>query len=110
GPEPGVHLPVRRMVPAELAAKLLPQEFLHPSAAPLAWLTVRLDSGPRLPRRFFLRRCDETFVAHPGQHEVAPLERAVVVGPWRERRGRTDETCDERSFRQRQRFRRPAEQ
>ena len=53
---------------------------------------------------------DEPLRAHLREHEVAALERAVVVRPRRQRRRRANQPGDERRLRQRERPRRLAEQ
>ena len=106
----GVHLPVGRVVAAELVAELLAQELLRPAGARVVRLPVRLDLRPHAPRRVFLRGGDEALLAHLRQHDVAALERAVVVRPRRQRRRRADQPGDERRLRQRDRLRRLAEQ
>ena len=99
-----VHLPVRRMVAAELIAELLPQVFLRPAGARVARLPVRLDArararAPRLPAPRVMKPCSR--IAR--EHDVAALERAVVVRPRRQRRRRADQAGDQRRLRQRQR-------
>ena len=59
--------------------------------------------GRTRARRLFLRRRDEPLLAHLRQHDVAALERAVVVRPGRQRRRRANQPGDERRLRQRQR-------
>ena len=67
------------MVAAELASELLAQEFLRPRGSAVDWLPVRLNLRSHTPSRFFLQRRDEALLAHPDQHDVAPLERALIV-------------------------------
>ena len=96
-----VHLPVGRVVAAEFVAELLPQEFLRPAGARVVRLAVRLDARPHPARGVLLRAGDQPLVAHLREHDVAALERAVVVGPRRQRRRRANQAGDERRLRQR---------
>src|SRR5258705_4441 len=83
--ERGMHLPVRRMIPAEFGSKPLAQELLRPCAATVPRLSEQLNLGRSLPRCLMLRSGDESLIAHAGEHAVTALERAFIIRPWCER-------------------------
>ena len=105
-----LHLPVGRMVAAELVAELLAQVLLGVAAARIDGARVRPDPDARAPRRPLLLGRDEAFLPHPREHDVAAFERAVEVRPRRQRRRRARQAGDQRRLRQRQRLRRTSEQ
>ena len=73
-------LPVGRIVAAELVAELLAQVVLGPAARAVARLSDTAGSAAvARAGRLFLRRRDEPLLAHLREHEMAALERAVVV-------------------------------
>src|SRR5437762_620156 len=98
-----VDLPVRWIVAAELGAELLPQKLFRPAATRVARLAIRLDPRTHVPRRRFLGRRYQSLIPHQREHDVAPIERAVVVCPRRERGWRANEPRDERCLSERDR-------
>ncbi len=103
-------LPVRRMVAAEFVSELLAKIFLGPRRPRIVGLAIRGNGRPYAPSRLLLCGRDELLLAHRRKHQMTALERTVVVRPRRERRGRANQSGDQRGFRQRQVLRRLPEQ
>src|SRR6202049_1129378 len=98
------------MITAELGAELLPEEFLGPRGSRVTRLPERLDARLVVARGFLLLRRDDPLLPHRGEHRMAALEGAVIVGPRRQGRRRLDQPGYQCGLRKRQRARRLAEQ
>ena len=97
------HFPVGRMIAAELGRGTAAAGI--PSRSRAAGRSRRGYGRMRMPRACaarFLRRRDESFLAHPRQDDVAALDRAVEVRPRRQRRRRARQPGDERALGKRQ--------
>ena len=98
-----VHPPVGRVVAAELVAELLAQVVLGPAGA--RYRRASDTAGCAAGRARAAASCsggDEFLLAHPARARLAAFERAVVVGPRRQRRRRAQESGNQRGLRQRQ--------
>jgi hypothetical protein len=93
-----VDAPIRRVVAAVDVAELLAQVFLRVAVLRARDLRLRLDADTLRPARLFLGRSDLSFLAHPPQHDEAPLPRRIEMTP-RGVRGRpADDAGDQRRF------------
>ena len=110
GNECGPDLPVRRMIAAELVAKLLAQKFLRVATPGIGRAGKGRDTNARRAGRPFLCLGDEALLAHPREDHVAAFDRAIEVGPWRERGRGSGEPRDKRALGEVQCFGGPSEQ
>ena len=73
------HLPLRRVIAAELIAEALPEELLCVAGPWRIGAGIRPDRQARVLCRFLFTRGDEAFLAHSRQHDVAACDGALEV-------------------------------
>jgi hypothetical protein len=98
GEESRLHVPVRRVVVADLLAEGLPQVLLRVSRVRVGQVGGARHAHARRVGALLGGGADEPLLAHAGQHDLAARESAFFVRPGGKRRRRADEAGHDRGL------------